>query len=58
MTQEFLQDSQGGGPKGAFAHERLKNSLGVRAGDPDLPPGCADPGSDDEAMDREAPPEP
>lgn len=58
MTQEFLQDAMVADLKALFAHERLKNSLGVEREIQIYPQDVPIRESDDEAMDREAPPEP
>ena len=58
MTQEFLQDAMVADLKALFANERLKNSLGVEREIQIYPQDVPIRESDDEAMDREAPPEP
>ena len=58
MTQEFLQDAMVADLKALFDHERLKNSLGVEREIQIYPQDVPIRESDDEAQDREAPPEP
>lgn len=58
MTQEFLQDAMVADLKELFAHERLKSSLGVEREIQIYPQDVPIRESDDEAQDKEAPPEP
>lgn len=58
MTQEFLQDAMVADLKELFAHEGLKSSLGVEREIQIYPQDVPIRESDDEAQDKEAPPEP
>lgn len=58
MTQEFLQDTMVADLKVLFSHERLKNSLGVEREIQIYPQDVPIRRGDDEAIDKEAPPEP
>ena len=58
MTQEFLQDTMVADLKELFSHERLKNSLGVEREIQIYPQDVPIRRGDDEAIDKEAPPEP
>ena len=58
MTQEFLQDAMVADLKELFSHERLKNSLGVEREIQIYPQDVPIRRGDDEAIDKEAPPEP